>query len=79
MGTINIHTVIHTIHEDITKATQAFINEVKALGHEVVSTVITDDNGQVSLTPEAEDVVHEVEQTVEKDVAPILHSTLDEL
>ena len=41
--------------------------------------VITDDNGQIHLTPEAEDVVHEVEQTVEKDVAPILHSTLDAL
>ena len=71
MGTINIHTVIHTIHEDITKATQAFINEVKALGHEVVSTVITDDNGQVSLTP--------VATVVEKDAGKILHSTLDAL
>ena len=79
MGTINIHTVIHTIHEDITKATQAFINSVEKLGHEVVSTVITDDNGQVSLTPEAETVVKEVATVAEKDTGKILHSTLDAL
>ena len=78
MGTINIHTVIHTIHEDITKATQAFINSVEKLGHEVVSTVITDDNGQVSLTP-VETVVKEVATVAEKDTGKILHSTLDAL
>jgi hypothetical protein len=76
---LNIHVVIHQGKEDIEKAAQTFINQVAKLGHDVVSTVITDDNGQIHLTPEAEDVVHEVEQAVEKDVAPILHSTLDAL
>ena len=72
---LNIHIVINTVHKDVEDATQAFSNSVKKLGHEVVSTVITDDSGQIHLTAEGEALVKDAEVAGEA----ILHSTLDAL